>query len=189
MRNMTLLMFPIGQCLGTHFTGAAESQVQQVRLGSEIVELTVDEFAVWALAHGLTDDSSSWERSRIVALLADSEITNGAILIDRLLTRSLLAEADLDSPTDFAARHRLLPLHLGLGNTSETPAMFRSGTTELALTGMTRTLYDLWLWGHLSPNLLIACKEHDADPTAVLAALHSLLAPSAACLDLAVQEF
>ncbi|TCC04245.1 hypothetical protein [Kribbella soli] len=186
---MTLLMFPIGQCLGVHLTGAAESHVQQVRLGSEIVELTVEEFAVWALAHGLTDDRSPWERSRIVALLDDSEITNGAVLIDRLLTRNLLAEVDLDSPADFAAGHRLLPLQLGLGNTSEIPTMFRSGTTELALTGMTRTLYDLWLWGHLSPNLLIACKEHEADLTAVLTALHSLLGPNAACLDLAVQEY
>jgi hypothetical protein len=186
---MTLLMFPIGQCLGTHFTGAAERHVHQVRLGSEIVELSVDEFAVWALAHGLTDDSSAWERNRVVALLADSEITNSAILIDSLLSRNLLGEVDLDNPADFAAGHRLLPLHLGLGNTSESPAMFRSGTTELALAGMTRTLYDLWLWGHLSPNLLIACKEHGAELTAVLTALHSLLGTNAACLDLAVQEF
>ncbi|TCC28099.1 hypothetical protein [Kribbella speibonae] len=186
---MTLLMFPIGQCLGTHFTGTAESQVHQVRLGSEIVELTAEEFAVWALAHSLPDDSGPWERSRIVDLLTDSEITNSAVLIDHLLTRSLLAEVDLDSPADFAARHRLLPLHLGLGNTAETPTMFRSGTLELALAGMTRTLYDLWLSGHLSPNLLIACKEHDAELPAVLTALHTLLAPTAACLDLAVQEF
>jgi hypothetical protein len=186
---MTLLVFPIGQCLGTQFTGAAESQLQQVRLGSEIVELTVEEFAVWALAHGLTDDRGPWERSRIVALLADSEITNGAVLIDRLLSRNLLAEVDPDSPADFAVGHRLLPLHLGLGSTPEVPAMFRSGTTELALAGMTRTLYDLWLWGHLSPNLLIACKEREAELTAVLTALHSLLAPNAACLDLAVQEY
>ena len=162
-------MFPIGQCLGTHFTGAAESHVQQVRLGSEIVELTDEEFAVWALA--------------------DSESTNGPVLIDRLLTRNLLAEVDSDSPADFAARHRLLPLQLGLGNTSEIPGMFRSGTTELALAGMTRTLYDLWLWGHLSPNLLIACKEHDAELSAVLTALHALLIQKAACLDLAVQEY
>jgi hypothetical protein len=185
---MTLLMFPIGQWLGTHFTGAAESHVQQVRFGSEIVELTDNEFAVWALAYGLTDDRSPWERARIVAHLADSEITNGPVLIDRLLTRNLLAEVDSDSPADFAARHRLLPLQLGLGNTSEFPAMFRSGTTELALAGMSRTLYDLWLWGHLSPNLLIACKEHDVELTAVLTALHALLIPNAACLDLA-QEY
>ena len=174
-------MFPIGQCLGTHFTGAAESHVHQVRLGSEIVELTDEEFAVWALAHGLTHDRSPWDRSRI-------QIANDAVPIDRLLTRNLLAEADPDSAADFAARHRLLPLQIGLGNTSEVPAMFSSGTTKLALAGMTRTLYDLWLWGHLSPNLLIACKEHDAELPAVLTALHSLLAPNAACLDLAVQE-
>lgn len=167
---MTLLVFPIGQCVGTHFAGAAESPVCQVRLGSEVVELTDEEFAVWALAH-------------------EGEVTNDAVLVEDLQTRSLLAEVDLDNPGDFAARHRLLPLQLGLGNTAETPTMFSSGTLQLALTGMTRTLYDLWLRGHLSPNLLIACKEHDAELPAVLTALHSLLGPAAACLDLAVQEF
>ncbi|MGW6197306.1 hypothetical protein ACWF0M_14280 [Kribbella sp. NPDC055110] len=180
---MTTLMFPIGHCLGKYY--ADTGHIHQVRLGGEIVGLTDDEFAVWSLAHGLTDDRSPWERHRIVDLLARREIPDG---IDQLLARKLLAEVDVDSPDDFAARHRLLPLHLGLGNTPEVTAVFRSGTTELPLAVMTRTLYDLWLSSHLSPNLLVACKEHDVDPAAVLTALHALLAPSAACLDLATTE-
>jgi hypothetical protein len=186
---MTTLMFPIGHCLGTYFSGTEDTHVQQVRLGGEIVELTDDEFAVWSLAHGLTDARGPWERARVAALLADTEIAHSVVHIDDLAARNLLAEVDVDSPADFAARHRLLPLQLGLGNTAEVPAMFRSGTTDLPLTGMTRTLYDLWLSSHLSPNLLIACKEHDAEPAAVLSALHALLAPGAACLDLAVTEY
>ncbi|TDO57323.1 hypothetical protein EV651_11147 [Kribbella sp. VKM Ac-2571] len=164
---MTTLTFPIGHCLGT--VHAAGSHVQQVRLGGEIVDLADEEFAVWALAHALTGGRGP--------------------LIDSLLARNLLVEVDVNNPAGFAERHRLLPLNLGLGNTPELPAMFKSGTTDLELAGMTRTLYDLWLWGHLSPNLLIACKEHNADLTAVVTALHALLAPSAACLDLAVQEY
>jgi hypothetical protein len=144
--------------------------VQQVRLGGEIVELTDDEFAVWSSAHGLNEE----KRARHA---------------EELLARSLLADVGPDSPNDFAARHRLLPLQLGLGNTPEAPAMFRSGTAKLPLTGMTRNLYDLWLSSHLSPNLLIACKEHDTNPSAVLTVLHALLAHSAACLDLATTEY
>ncbi|MFF0266836.1 hypothetical protein [Kribbella sp. NPDC004536] len=180
---MTTLLFPIGHSLGTYYT--AEDRVHQVRLGAEIVGLTDEEFAAWSLAHGLTDDRSPWERGRVVDLLTRHEIPDS---IDQLLTKGMLAEVDLASPDDFAARHRLLPLHLGLGNTPEAPVLFRAGTTELPLTAMTEAMYGLWLSSHLSPNLLLACKEHEVDLSAVLGSLHALLSPSAACLDLATTE-
>lgn len=180
---MTTLMFPIGHCLGTHYT--AEDQVHQVRLGGEIVGLTADEFAVWSLAHGLTDDRSPWERERVTDLLSHHEIPD---VLDQLSARNLLAEVDVDRPDDFAGRHRLLPLHLGLGNTAELAAVFRVGTTELPLAAMTEAMYRLWLSSHLAPNLRIACKEHDVDLSAVLSSLHALLAPGAACLDLSTTE-
>ncbi|GAA1607111.1 hypothetical protein GCM10009804_73870 [Kribbella hippodromi] len=183
---MATLMFPIGHCLGTYYTDSADDHVQQVRLGGEIVELSDEEFTVWSLAHGLSDAGQAvWDRTRIMTLLtSDFPVA----VIDSLLARHLLAEVDPDNPTTFAARHRLLPLQLGLGNTTDVPAMFRSGTTDLPLAGMTRALYDLWLWAHLSPNLLTACKEHEVDLTAVLTMLHALLTPNAACLDFAAPE-
>ncbi|NUS00603.1 MAG: hypothetical protein HOV67_35720 [Kribbellaceae bacterium] len=180
---MTTLMFPIGHSLGTYHT--AEDRVRHVRLGTEIVRLTDEEFAVWSLAHGLPDDRSPWERGRVVDLLTRHQIPDG---IDQLLAKGLLAEVDLESPEDFAARHRLLPLHLGLGHTPEVPLVFRAGTTELPLTAMTEAMYGLWLSSHLSSNLLIACKEHEVDLSAVLGSLHALLSPNAACLDLAMTE-
>lgn len=197
---MTTLILPIGHCLGTYYDGdAAGGHVQQVRLGGEIVELTDHEFAVWSLAHGLAEDPGPWDRARVATALATSEIGDAAELVDRLLGRSLLAEVDVDSPAaaDFAVRHRLLPLHIGLGNSVQFGSLFATGTTEQALAGMTRVLYDLWLWGHLAPNLMVACEERttadEPDPvrllTGVLSALHALLVPSAACLDLAVPEF
>ncbi|MFF0338333.1 hypothetical protein [Kribbella sp. NPDC004875] len=187
---MTTLIFPIGHCLGPYYSGSADTHVQQVRLGGEIVELTDEDFAVWSIAHGLTaPPHTSWSRATVVAFSAGGGIEDAEAVVDRLLARQLLAEVDADNAVDFAAGHRLLPLHLGLGNASQDDAMFRSGTTELALAGMTRTLYDLWFWAHLSPNLLAACTEHEVDLTAVLTTLHALLAPSATCLDLAEQEY
>lgn len=202
--TVTTLIFPIGHCLGTHyFGGDPDDHVQQVRLGGEIVELTDHEFAVWSLAHGLADepdaDPGHWDRASVEEAFADSGISNAAELVDQLLTRGLLAEVDVDSPAaaDFARQHRLLPLHLGLGNSAKYRTMFAAGTTEQPLVGMTRTLYDMWLWAHLAPNLLAACEDR-ATPdspdslgllTAVLSTMHSLLAPSAACLDLAVPEY
>lgn len=185
---MSTLMFPIGQCLGTYYADAEDIHVQQVRLGWEIVELGDEEFAVWALAHGLAENRDPWDRARMTALLAGRKIQDPALLIESLLSRTLLAEVDPDAPADFAARHRLLPLHIGHGKSPEVTTMFTTGTTGQPLVGMTRTLYDLWLWCHLSPSLLIACQERDADIGAVLTALHPLLASSAACLDIAVPE-
>jgi hypothetical protein len=196
---VTTLMFPIGHCLGTCYLGSADDHVQQVRLGGEILELSDHEFAVWALAHGLAEVAAPWDRASMEAASADSEISDAPELIDRLLSRSLLAEVDVDSPAaaDFARRHRLLPLHIGLGNSAALSTMFATGTTEQPLVGMTRVLYDLWLWGHLAPNLMAACEEQstadEPDPHRLLAqaltTLHALLAPSAACLDVAVPEY
>ncbi|WP_157630450.1 hypothetical protein [Kribbella catacumbae] len=201
---MTILIFPIGHCLGTHYSGGdPDDHVQQVRLGGEIVELTDHEFAVWSLAHGLVDEPEvvpgPWDRACVEDAFADSGVSNAAELVDQLLTRSLLAEVDVDSPAaaDFARQHRLLPLHLGLGNSAKYSTMFAAGTTEQPLVGMTKTLYDMWLWAHLAPNLLAACEERATSDspdalgllTAALTTMHSLLAPSAACLDLAVPEY
>ncbi|GAB3406520.1 hypothetical protein [Flindersiella endophytica] len=200
---MTTLMFPIGHSLGTyHFEGDSNDHVQQiryvqqVRLGREIVELSSEEFAVWSIAHGLGEqpdsDAGPWDRARMEGVFEGSTIKDAARVVDDLLGRGLLVEVDVDSPeaaAGFARRHRLLPLHLGLGNSARLRTMFVAGTKERPLVGMTPTLYEMWLWSHLAPNLLAACEE--ATPGGlidVLAALHVLLAPSAACLDLAVQE-
>ncbi|MET9269359.1 hypothetical protein [Kribbella sp. NPDC003557] len=185
---MSTRMFPIGQCLGTYYADAGGIHVQQVRLGWEIVELDDEEFAVWALAHGLADEGGPWNRARMVALLAGRRIQDSDVLIESLLSRRLLAEVDVDVPSDFAASHRLLPLHIGRGSSAEATTMFTAGTANQPFVGMTRTLYDVWLWCHLSPSLLAACTERDADVSAVLTALHPLLALSAACLDIAVPE-
>lgn len=200
--TVTTLIFPIGHCLGTRYSGGGpDDHVQQVRLGSEIVELTDHEFAVWSIAHGLADEEATapWDRACVEVAFAHSGVSDAPELVDRLLARSLLAEVDADGPlaAEFARQHRLLPLHLGLGNSAEFTTMFAAGTTEQPLVGMTRPLYELWLWAHLAPNLLAACEDRatpdESDPrqllAATLTAMHSLLAPSAACLDLAVPEY
>jgi hypothetical protein len=121
-----------------------------------------------------------------------SEISDASGVVDGLLGRSLLAEVDVDGPAaaGFARQHRLLPLHLGLGNLPELRSMFVAGTPGQPLVGMTKTLYELWLRSHLAPNLLAGSEEETPGGLAsVLTALHTLLGPSAACLDLAVPEY
>lgn len=199
------LLFPIGHCLGTYYTGSNPGEhVHQVRLGSELMELSDPDFTVWTLAHGFPEHTvpGAWDRVRVKAALPGGSVDDADERIDRLLGQGLLAEVDADAATDFARRHRLLPLHLGLGNSPEYPTLYVTGTPRASLVGMTRVLYELWLWAHLSPDLWTACEDQallareagelapdEADPDALLAAvlttLHTLLAPSAVCLDLA----
>lgn len=203
---VTTLMFPIGQSLGAYFFGAGPNDhVRRVRLGHEIVELTDHEFAVWSLAHGLSEEpgegeaasgARTWDRDRVAAAFEGSEIGGAAIIVDRLLDRGLLAEVDVTSPaaSDFARQHRLLPLQLGMGNSTEYRTMYVVGTVEQPLAGMTRLLYGIFLWGHLAPNLLAACEVQDeSDPrdllAKTLAVLHTLLTPNAVCLDLVIPEY
>jgi hypothetical protein len=178
---VTTLLFPIGHCLGAYYVGdGTDDHVQQVRLGREIVDLSDHEFDVWSLAHGFVEE--------FVEEFAAETAEAATPAVDRLLGRGLLAKVDVDSPAaaDFARRHRLLPLHIGLGESTAVSNVYAAGTTERPLVAMSSTLYDIWLWGHLAPNLLVACEDQ---LTEVLTALPSLLAPNAACLDLVVPEY
>jgi hypothetical protein len=115
-----------------------------------------------------------------------------------LTARGLLTE--VADPVEFAVRHRLVPLALGLGNTPAEPWLFTAGLLHQPVVAMTGALYDLWQWAHLSPDLWTACHETAAvavqagmtdpeqtDPARVLdGALESvppLLAARVACFD------
>lgn len=155
------------------FHDGVGGRVHQIRVGAELEELTDEQYETWLA--GTFDEA--------------------------LLTRHLLAP--VTDQVEFAAKHRLLPLVLGLGNTPEEPYLFAAGLLYRPLVAMTSPLYDLWQWAHLSPDLWSACQEAAAvaeqagatspeqtDPLRVLAgALETapqLLAAKVACFDVRI---
>lgn len=203
MAEQTLLL-AVGHSLGAFHAGDGESEpVQQIRLGSDIAELSQTEFLIWTLAHGLVDDEGQPVPSTEAEVLA--QLDEPAILRS-LVDRGLLAEVVPGTPESvrFASTHRLLPLALGLGNDPEQPWLFSVGLLYQPLVLMTGAMYDLWQWAHLSPNLWLACQElatvatqagiddpEQTDPDQVLAgaigSLHHLLAARVACVDMRIE--
>lgn len=197
------ILLPVGHDLGAFHPGdGATEPVQQVRLGAQLVELSATEFHLWSLAHGLLDESAGHVLPATEAALR-GHVDEPAVLRS-LVERGLLAVVGPDDFERFAATHRLLPLALGLGNSSEQPWLFSVGFLHQPLVQMTGALFDMWQWAHLSPNLWLACRESAAvaeragiddpdqtDPARVLAgvfgALHLLLSVRAACLDMRIE--
>lgn len=175
-------VLPIGHDLGAFHDGLG-GHTQQVRVGATVAELSDDEYNAWSAAHSPEQD-----------LPAD--------VVAELTARSLLAP--VTDSVEFASRHRLVPLALGLGNTVDEPWLFAAGLLNQPVVAMTGPLYDLWQWAHLSPDLWTACHESAAvalqagmtdpeqtDPAQVLTgALESvppLLTARVACFDVRIE--
>jgi hypothetical protein len=186
------LIIPIGHGLGTFYPGGSDEHVHQVRLGPEVVELDDTDFACWLRAHGMPDPHTG-EIRPISAQEAD---------VPALRKIGLLAEVTpgTAAAVDFARTHRLLPLMLGLGNTTGEAGVFALGLLYQPLVLVSAPIFDLWQWAHLAPELWTACREAAGlrreagvddpdltDPERILAALldtlHTLLAGGVLCLD------
>ncbi len=196
------LILPIGHDLGAR-SAAPDVRWQQVRVGTEVMELSGSEYAVWLLAHSLDEDDRLTQRAVLEqAQRFGVDRREARATVDRFLSDGLLAELvpGEESAVDFARRHRLAPLVFGLGPDPEHAGMLLVGLLGQPLAQLSTPLYDLWTWAHLSPELWHACEDavavarrqgvtnpEELDPelvlTGVLEALHSLLRVRAAYLD------
>ncbi|MFB6720118.1 hypothetical protein ACFCV3_08170 [Kribbella sp. NPDC056345] len=196
------LILPIGHDLGAR-SAAPDVRLQQVRVGTEVMELTSSEYVVWLLAHSLDEDAPLTQRSLAEAGerfgIGRAETT---ATIERFVGDGLLAEVvpGGESALSFARRHRLTPLLFGLGPDPDNVGMLLIGLLGQPLAQVSTPLYDLWTWAHLSPELWQACEvaaevarqqgvtdPEELDPElvlgGVLGSLHGLLRVRAAYLD------
>lgn len=199
------LLFPIGHCIGAyHDLPASDDHFTQVRVGAKINRLDDEQFAIWGLAHGVAGrpPEESWNRQSVLAVARRAGIGRAEEILESLVDDGLLVEATpgTDSAVDFARRHRLVPLMLGLGNTAEEPWIYSVGLLGMPVVQVSAMAYDLYEWAHLDANLWAACEAAAAtavrvgiddpmatDPLQMLHALvgtlHVMLSPNAAFLD------
>jgi hypothetical protein len=199
------LLFPIGHCIGAYYDQpASNDHVYQVRVGADVIRLNDHQFAVWGLAHGMPDRSPEepWNRKALLTAARRAAVATSEQILDSLIEDHLIVETTpgTDSAVDFARRHRLIPLMLGLGNTSEEPRLYSVGLIGLPVASMSAMAYDLYEWAHMDANLWLACEGAAAtavrvgiedrlatDPLrmldALLETLHMLLSPNAVYLD------
>jgi hypothetical protein len=193
------LVLPVGHSLGL----AADRGAVQVRLGADVEELALEEFAVWSLAHGdPAGGDAPWGPAGVLAAAGRAGLAGAERHLGALVGRGLLARVEPGGPSarDLADRVRLLPLTTGLGNTAQQPLVYRMGTADHLLAVGSSTTYDLFQWAHMETSLWRACTAAAAvaaragatDPglvepeellTGLLTSLHPLLATTAACLD------
>ncbi len=201
------LLFPVGHYLGAHYDDLESDEVpQQVRRGATFHDLTRQQFAVWTLAHGSPDavnNEVTWRRRSVVELAKLTGLTGATDLVDELLAMGLLVEVTpgTDQALDFAKTHRLMPLMLGLGNTSDEPWLFDIGFLGRPIVRVFHATYDLWQWSAMDDTLWATCESavdvarrakstdpESTDPerllTTFLGSLHILLSVNAACLDI-----
>jgi hypothetical protein len=199
------LLFPIGHCIGAYYDlPASNDHFYQIRVGPDVVRLDDEQFAVWGLAHGVPSrpPEEPWNRQAVLTAARRAGIGGVEQILESLVDDYLLFETTpgTDSAVDFARRHRLIPVMLGLGNTAEEPRMYTVGMIGLPAVSMSAMAYDLYEWSHMDANLWRACESAAATATrvgiddqvatdprlmldALLSTLHALLSPNAAYLD------
>lgn len=149
-----------------------DGPIHEVRVGANVLELSGGEHAAWLRAEP------------------------NAALIDR----GLLVEVVPDNAVEFASRHRLVPLALGLGVVPGAPEYVGMGLLHHPLVLLAPALADLVQWSPLSPDLWDACvvsaqaaaqaevgDPEQTDPRqvldGVLGSLSTLLDGRVACVD------
>jgi hypothetical protein len=196
--DVAKLLFPIGHCIGAyHDLPASNDHFTQVRVRADVNRLSDGQFAIWGLAHGTPDrpPEQPWNREAVLTAARRAGVDQAEQVLESLIDDGLLFETTpgTDFAVDFARRHRLIPLMLGLGNTAEEPWIYSVGMLGMPIVQLSAMAYDLYKWAHLDPNLWVACEGAAAaavrvgidDPLATdpLQMLHYMLSPNAVYLD------
>jgi len=199
------LMIPIGHCIGAYYDlPVSDAHFFQVRVGPDVVRLDDQQFAVWCLAHGtpMRHVDLPWNRRNLLAAARAAGLHGAEQVLDGLIADRMVCvtTAQTDSAVDFARRHRMVPLMLGLGNTAAEPRLYAVGLHHQPVVEMSAIAYDLYEWAHMDANLWLACQGAAATATrvgiedrlatdpllmlnALLGTVHCLLTPNAIYFD------
>ncbi|MEV6283170.1 hypothetical protein [Kribbella sp. NPDC051770] len=177
------MVFPVG-----HYTGLRASDdglLHTIRAGWQQHRVEEDAFATWVLAHGLRETGKEkWTDADVLGQAEQAGIPGAAGHLQQLAELGLVASAD--DVEQFARRHRLGVLFVGLGNSPERLDEYAVGLPGLGTAARLDTsCYELWQWGSIAPTLWDICQVVTAEPGDVLGDLRFLLANGCAYLDVA----
>ena len=206
------LVFPVGQFLGArHLQPGAPPAHWDVRVGWQQLRLeSEDEFIAWSVAHGLTArvERQAWTRATLeVVLQGEAGVAHAAGLVGSLLERGLLVEVPQEAGPaldQFARRHLVQPLLVGLGNAPD-----RFDTDAIGLVGLPPQMladpadFEVWQVAHLYPSIADAAagmadlgrraggtEDWETEPAAVLqrvlGAMRRLISHNCLYLDVVV---
>lgn len=200
------LLVPIGHYVGALYQDGERGVRRQVRRGATFHDLTDDQFAVWSAAHGTQEAVQAglaWRRRSVEQHPDVAGLAGAGGLIDEMLALGLLAEVPpaRDQVLEFARSYRLVPLMLGLGNSTDDLDMFDIGFLHQPVLSVSYPIYDLWQWSTVDDSMWATCENAAdvaqrsgytnpdyVDPARLLSgllrSLHALFAARAAYLDI-----
>jgi hypothetical protein len=197
-KGADVLLVPVGHDLGVlHLSDGTRHQ--QVRVATDVVDLDDADYAVWLLAHGI---SEGFTRTTLHAAATELGLAADQVerAVDRFLADGLLVEVDPEDAVAFAQRHQLYPLVTGMGADPDQPWLQLIGAGDKPVAQLSHALYDVWFCAQLAPNLWAGCHDtaeiarragvddpEQHDPRSVLTGLmrnvHALLATRGAYFD------
>lgn len=161
---MATLLVPVGHSVGPLFTPSGEQDPDsyEIRFADGIFSIDHEELRVWALAHGDPATITGGAPSRARIIREASELAENTVnqVIDRLCDVGLLVEYEsrTSQARDFAYRHQVEPLAIGLGNTVDTPWYFQIGLPGTPRVMVGHDAYHLWMFSHRHASLWDACE-------------------------------
>jgi hypothetical protein len=199
------LIFPVGHYLGAnHAAIGAELDSHIVRVGWRLERLDrIEQFAVWALAHGLPEggDMAPWTRGAAEGAARASGIPHVAATLTELAGLDLIVDVVPETPdaVEFAKSCRVRALLSGVGEIGDDSGRFGIGWAGAApVVQVDAFTYEIWKWGPACDSLWHLCEmlsyvaPESGDPDEVLnrtlSSLQILLAHGAAFLDEAREE-
>ena len=166
---MAASLVPVGHSVGPLFTprGEQDPDSYEIRYADGIFSIDHEERRIWALAHGdpatINDDPPS--RENVIRDATEFDDHTAAQIIDRLCDVGLLVEyrRRTEQARDFAYRHQVEPIAIGLGNTPDTPWYFQLGLPATPRVMVGHDAYHLWMFAHRHASLWDACEYVAAD--------------------------
>ena len=135
--TMVAVVLPIGHALGGFYASpdAEEPESYEVRVGETTYTLSLDRYIVWTAAHGDYSNQvgngakEPQSRGSVEESARELGVGQPAEPYNQLLTGGLLLSLvpTGSSLRKFAEEYQVLPLGIGLGNSSEHPEMIQIG--------------------------------------------------------------
>lgn len=153
------IVVPVGHFAGPMFTSpdAKAPESFEVRFRDGVFSLSAREYAVWAVTHGNPEIVGQVPSTRAVVEYnaRQAGVEEPGPLFDSLINDGLLVEVapEGESAREFARRHNILPLALGLGNTPQQLGGFQIGMPNAPRATVGYDAYHMWLFTHRALTL------------------------------------
>lgn len=165
------ILVPVGHSVGPLFTPRGEREGMadsyEIRFADGIFSIDHEELRVWTVVHGdpQTVNEDPPRRAQVYREVVEMDTERIDSVVDRLIAVGLLAEVILlpEKMQEFAYKHQIEPIAIGLGNSHAAPWYFQIGLPATPRVMVGHDAYHLWMFAHRHASLWDAVEYVVAD--------------------------